>query len=141
RKKQQSISKAIAEFNEKFRAFFGKEAGTFFDTNIYDKGEALAGAIQEGEAARGGAKPTIPTLMTDKGKQDNARVQDVAALLKVRKYIGDDAKWEEWGNAQLAMMTDAEARAELKQRLKEANAEHHRVQEAMAEKIKQLDPD
>jgi hypothetical protein len=139
--KSKEISLAIHEFNDRFRKFFGMEAGVFFDTNLYDKGEALAGSIQEGAHERGGAAPTVPVLLTDKGKKDNERIQDVAALIKMRKYIGGEQQWKDWSEAQLALITDKDARLELKQRLKEADQEYQRVQEAMAEKLKALEPD
>lgn len=85
--------KAIEDFNNQVKADFGVQPGTIFDTNLYAKDY---GAINQSDEFKDGASPddTVPghTAAMEQVEYD---FQDVAALLKLRRYM-DQAEWDSY---------------------------------------------
>jgi hypothetical protein len=135
-----SVSLSIKEFNDKARGAWGVEPGIVFDTNLYDRGETLPAAMGQtpplhNEASQG-----------QKGGPTNAEIQDVAALTKVRMYIGDDgpdtlesAKWTTYCNESQEGLPPAVATT-LAGRQAQANDAYQKAEQAIRDKIKELKP-
>lgn len=81
---------AVQEFNDRFRAHWGKEAGTLFDTNVYaedvlpDKGTVLSGRDDITRLGATGTGANVDARL-DEG------LQDVSSLVKVRKNMTREA--------------------------------------------------
>ncbi len=134
--KGDKIAPAIAEFNQKFRATFGMEAGTAFDTNVYDAGDSLT--------SRTGAGTQI-SADNQEAVLQNEELQDIAGLVKVRKYMTEE-EFKQYGESLLAAiprggMQGEMVRLQLKQRLAEANRIQNEVDAAIDDKYKELRAD
>ena len=77
-KKEGGVSTVIAKFGERVINVFGTNPGLVFDTNLYDAGDTVPAALNEG-----------PALQMKAAKDADALVQDVAAMTKVRRYLAD----------------------------------------------------
>ena len=127
-------AEAVQEFNSRFRAHWGKEAGTVFDTNVYAE-DVLPGkeVVLSGEdditklGATGGTANVDARL--DEG------LQDVASLVKVRKNMTRTA-WEAFtGRILQRLARDADLVLEAASRFAQANTTFERtyVQEIIAQ--------
>jgi hypothetical protein len=136
-----SPADVVKGFNERFRAQWGCESGTAFDTNIYDKGDALP--------TRGVAPHPDVVKAQEAIGAENGQVQDVAALVKVRCYMPNDeegdprfsAAWDAYcRKSQEAISSDPShpTRKRLAENQREANQQFIDSEVALAEKIEQL---
>jgi hypothetical protein len=115
-------AEAVAEFNELFRAAWGLEAGTVFDTNVYDKGEAM-----DTKAGKQG-DPKLKELESSKEfKEKNDAIQDVAALVKVRKYMPSEDEWSLY-KSKLLNSAPPNQQQELYGRLTQAETQYEQAQ-------------
>ncbi len=132
----------VRAFNTRFRAEIHCEAGTAFDTNIYDKGDTLPTTGVT-------VAPPVAQAVLDVAV-DNAVVQDVAALVKVRHYMPDDdpappastsTAWETWAaKSQAAVSADlrSPARIQLQRDADSADAQYRTAADALDAKIEAL---
>jgi len=125
---------AVEEFNRRFRAHWGKEAGTVFDTNVYAE-DVLPGK----ETVLSGTDDM--TLLGPTGGSENvdARLdeglQDVSSLVKVRKNMSRTA-WDAFTSQVLARLAgDRDLVGEAAARFAQANTIYERtyVQEILAQ--------
>jgi hypothetical protein len=134
-------AEAIKLFNERFRGVWGCESGTAFDTNVYDKGDAMPIKGVERNKDVVAAEKAIGA--------ENATVQDVAALVKVRRYMPNDgdkpsegsSAWDTYcEKSQEAVSPDEQhaGRQALKENQKEANAQYVKSEEDLEARIQLL---
>jgi hypothetical protein len=135
-----SVSKSIEEFNSQARGAWGVESGIVFDTNLYDRGETLPAAMGQTMPLHNDAS------QGQQGGPTNAEIQDVAALTKVRMYIGDDgpdvldsAKWTTYCNESQAGLPPAVATT-LAGRQAQADDAYKTAEQAIRDRIKLLKP-
>lgn len=111
---------AVQEFNTRFRAHWGKEAGTIFDTNVYaedvlpPKEQVLSGQDDVSLLGRP-MDPGSVDARLDEG------LQDVSSLVKVRKNM-KRSDWFAFVDTILqALRSNREATAEAASRFADAN--------------------
>jgi FtsZ-binding cell division protein ZapB len=129
---------AVKEFNDTFRAQFGMESGTVFDTNVYDKGDAMP--------IKGVETDPVIVEAQSRAEVGNDAIQDVAALVKVRRYMPDDEKgnptkstaWDQYVIRVQGAVTDAGQRAAFVERAKLAQKQYEDSETAIAAKIQEL---
>jgi hypothetical protein len=85
----QQAAPAVQKFNKIVGEQFGKEAGVVFDTNVYAE-DFLGGKPESG------VREDDPTKMTPEGAIEENRLQDVNALVKMRKNMTRFA-WSQLG--------------------------------------------
>jgi hypothetical protein len=130
-------AEAVAEFNSRFREQWGMESGTIFDTNVYDKGEAMSS--KAGDKAKGAQQldPKIQELEKSADfQQGNDRIQDVAALVKIRKYM-DDKEWNGY-KEQLERTAPEGKQQEMAARLLAAETQYATNKKRLDDHVKKL---
>ena len=125
---------AVQEFNSRFRAHWGKEAGTVFDTNVYAE-DVLPGK----EVVLSGQDDITKLGATGAGANVDARLdeglQDVASLIKVRKNMSRKS-WDAFTDRVLRRLAgNADLVLEAASRFAQANTTFERtyVQEIIAQ--------
>jgi hypothetical protein len=125
---------AVQEFNQRFRAHWGKEAGTVFDTNVYaedvlpGKETVLSGKDDITQLGATGGSANIDARL-DEG------LQDVSSLVKVRKNM-DRTSWGAFTDRILQRLSgDRGLTKEAASRFADANTIYERtyVQEIIAQ--------
>src|SRR4051794_7870826 len=125
---------AVQEFNRRFRAHWGKEAGTVFDTNVYaedvlpGKETVLSGKDDITQLGATGASANVDARL-DEG------LQDVSSLVKVRKNM-DRTDWDAFTGRILQRLSGDRGLAhEAASRFADANTIYERtyVQEIIAQ--------
>jgi hypothetical protein len=94
------------------------ESGTVFDTNVYDKGDAMP--------IKGVESDPVILEAQSRAEVGNDAIQDVAALVKVRRYMPNDEKdnptkstaWDQYVIRVQGAMTDEGQRAAFVARTK-----------------------
>ena len=117
---------AVQEFNRRFRAHWGKEAGTLFDTNVYaedvlpDQATVLEGRDDITRLGDSAGAANVDARL-DEG------LQDVASLIKVRKNM-TRAAWSDFTGRVLGLLAASPAVAqEANARFSDANTIYERT--------------
>jgi hypothetical protein len=129
---------AVKEFNDTFRAQFGMESGTVFDTNVYDKGDAMP--------IKGVETDPVIVEANQRAGVANDAIQDVAALVKVRRYMpndtpGDPRKstaWDQYCARVQAALTDPAKQKAARDHQLAAHEQYVQAEELLAAKIEEL---
>lgn len=113
-------AEAVQEFNSRFRAHWGKEAGTVFDTNVYAED-----VLPSKEVVKSGQDDISLLGLAATSKNVDARLdeglQDVSSLVKVRKNM-DRKSWDAFTSRILSRLSsDRELTSEANSRFSDAN--------------------
>ena len=117
---------AVQKFNERFRTYWGKEAGTLFDTNVYAED-----VLPDKETVVGGKDDITKLGSTSESANVDARLdeglQDVSSLVKVRKNMTREA-WNRFTALVVDRLRDSrDLSAEAAARFAQANTIYERT--------------
>jgi hypothetical protein len=114
------------------------EAGTVFDTNVYDKGDALP--------TSGVTRPKAVVDAEQRAQVGNNEIQDIAALVKVRRYMKNDVKdnpafsseWDKYCKQALQAVENEARKQALEANMEAAQEQYAASEVAMKKKFDEL---
>lgn len=97
-----SDTKLVQTVNDRFRAMFGQDSGTFFDTNLYNEG--LMPDMADIRAGR-----PVDVWRSPEASRVNDQQQDLVAMVKQRRFFASSEEWATHTTAMTSAMRTAGA--------------------------------
>lgn len=153
---------AVETFNNDFRADFGKEPGSVFDTNAYTAGSFVPGTVKKGDEGVDENAPVDKDNQVLSGKkngrgddlvqindvdqkfehknaaEEDEQIQDIASLVKTRKFM-TDPEWETFKQAQLDGVTSVKSKMSIGRRFRDAEKMYDKAEKDLEAKMAELD--